>query len=60
MQLNPMNISPTGIGDPPYQQPDTQNPTVSTLVASYPTGSDTLNLGNDPRPDYIQPDTEGA
>ncbi len=53
LPLNPMAINgPTGPGN--YVQPNTGNPTVSANVASYPTGSNVLNLSW-PLPVYAQP-----
>ena len=53
LPLNPMNINgPSWSGN--YVQPNIGNPTVSANVASYPTGSNVLNLSW-PLPVYAQP-----
>jgi hypothetical protein len=53
--LDPMGI--TGPTSPaPYQQPNTAAPVVSSAVASYPVGTNVLNIA-EPLTPYVQPDT---
>jgi hypothetical protein len=53
--LDPMGI--TGPTSPaPYQQPNIAAPTVSSAVASYPVGFNSLNVAT-PLTPYVQPGT---
>jgi hypothetical protein len=53
MTLNPMNLN-SGVWAGNYQQPATAAPTVSSAVASYPVGSNVMNISA-PLPRYIEP-----